>query len=215
MISLIHIFISLADRAFRKKLPVCENFGNPLFSQPSSPPKSLWQEQRSEEHTSELQSRGHLVFRLLLNKNTDDQLFQARNQVASSEALPHVSSEARIRNHAENLSPHLLVQTPPTPLPTPFPTRRSSDLSLADRAFRKKLPVCENFGNPLFSQPSSPPKSLWQEQLVLIHSEIPASKLIHRNRQNSPLKLLPFVYITLYLFNRVYSSLNQFRTLFH
>src|SRR5690625_6767462 len=78
-------------------------------------------------------------------------------------------------------------------------------ISLADRAFRKKLPVCENFGNPLFSQPSSPPKSLWQEQLVLIHSEIPASKLIHRNRQNSPLKLLPFVYITLYLFNRVYS----------
>src|SRR5690625_7169414 len=87
-------------------------------------------------------------------------------------------------------------------------------ISLADCAFRKRLAVCENYSKPLFSQPSSPPKSLWQEQLALILSEMPASKLIQQSRQNSPLKLLPFVYITLYLFNRVYSSLNQGSTRF-
>src|SRR5690625_5958041 len=31
-------------------------------------PRRLWTERRSEEHTTELQSRGHLVCRLLLEK---------------------------------------------------------------------------------------------------------------------------------------------------
>src|SRR5690625_7764744 len=87
-------------------------------------------------------------------------------------------------------------------------------LALAVCAFRKRLPVCQNYSKPLFSQSFSLPKSLWQEQHALILSEMPASKLIQHSRQNSPLKLLPFVYITLYLFNRVYSSLNQGSTRF-
>src|SRR5690625_1755712 len=33
---------------------------------------AIYAETRSEEHTSELQSRGHLVCRLLLEKNNDD-----------------------------------------------------------------------------------------------------------------------------------------------
>src|SRR5207253_5991940 len=37
-------------------------------SPPSRPPSRLPRPQRSEEHTSELQSRGHLVCRLLLEK---------------------------------------------------------------------------------------------------------------------------------------------------
>src|SRR5690625_6052150 len=40
---------------------------------PSSPPQESEQHPRSEEHTSELQSRGHLVCRLLLEKKTQNQ----------------------------------------------------------------------------------------------------------------------------------------------
>src|SRR2546422_6282040 len=43
-------------------------------------------EQRSEEHTSELQSRLHLVCRLLLEKKNATRLRSARTEVAASEA---------------------------------------------------------------------------------------------------------------------------------
>src|SRR5207253_7949316 len=38
-----------------------------------------WRRLRSEEHTSELQSRGHLVCRLLLEKKKKDDLIRVRN----------------------------------------------------------------------------------------------------------------------------------------
>src|SRR5437660_8490252 len=50
---------------------------------------------RSEEHTSELQSRGHLVCRLLLEKKKD----KKTNQV-------HSTSEALERLEGMKLSPH-------------------------------------------------------------------------------------------------------------
>src|SRR5690625_6419676 len=44
--------------------------GEPPGSTPRAvSPSGLWSRGRSEEHTSELQSRGHLVCRLLLEKN--------------------------------------------------------------------------------------------------------------------------------------------------
>src|SRR6266508_1235953 len=42
---------------------------------PTSARTIEWQNARSEEHTSELQSRGHLVCRLLLEKKTHTDLF--------------------------------------------------------------------------------------------------------------------------------------------
>src|SRR3712207_7090313 len=40
-------------------------------SAPTSPTRHRWRRRRSEEHTSELQSRQNLVCRLLLEKNPD------------------------------------------------------------------------------------------------------------------------------------------------
>src|SRR3712207_7717064 len=52
--------------------PAIRSFGNPFFAT-----------DRSEEHTSELQSRQYLVCRLLLEKNTSNQ-FQPLSCMASS-----------------------------------------------------------------------------------------------------------------------------------
>src|SRR5947209_639919 len=66
---------------------------------------------RSEEHTSELQSRQYLVCRLLLEKkNTKDTTRDAR---AASKTFPPVFFP--------------MIRQPPTS--TLFPTRRSSDLA--------------------------------------------------------------------------------------
>src|SRR5207253_3841917 len=44
-----------------------------------TPTPSRWNSSRSEEHTSELQSRGHLVCRLLLEKKKKKNKFLRRN----------------------------------------------------------------------------------------------------------------------------------------
>src|SRR5436305_3522075 len=47
-------------------------------------------ETRSEEHTSELQSRPHLVCRLLLEKKKKNTLFHAIYSVTNSQAMVHM-----------------------------------------------------------------------------------------------------------------------------
>src|SRR5690625_6964433 len=56
---------------------------------------------RSEEHTSELQSRGHLVCRLLLEKKKLHRYTQARNRQASRGRQPREQpSTGRVHEHA-------------------------------------------------------------------------------------------------------------------
>src|SRR5437870_6269572 len=54
-------------------------------------PQSSRPRRRSEEHTSELQSRGHLVCRLLLEKKKPDRVFK-ENPLIGSSAFPFLTS---------------------------------------------------------------------------------------------------------------------------
>src|SRR5256886_2927782 len=51
-----------------------------------------WNKQRSEEHTSELQSQSNLVCRLLLEKKVQDDLFT----VGAELAMAHASEESKV-----------------------------------------------------------------------------------------------------------------------
>src|SRR5258708_15590233 len=61
--------VFLAQRAGHARCVVCHTFNNaPFHLVRLSPGSTTWTEERSEEHTSELQSPDHLVCRLLLEK---------------------------------------------------------------------------------------------------------------------------------------------------
>src|SRR5690625_3591721 len=75
---------------------------------------------RSEEHTSELQSRGHLVCRLLLEKKNKKSKAKHHLILAPAARCPPFFSSS-------------LPSPPPRALHS-FPTRRSSDLKLNGRS---------------------------------------------------------------------------------
>src|SRR5690625_819846 len=79
---------------------------------------------RSEEHTSELQSRGHLVCRLLLEKKKTRLLSNSASTfpVSPSSTIRHPPSPHIL------FCPFLLPSSPHHRTLHSFPTRRSSDL---------------------------------------------------------------------------------------
>src|SRR3712207_7865918 len=71
----------------------CWELGYPrtdhLLSGPSRPPEALvWHPDRSEEHTSELQSRQYLVCRLLLEKKQNNQIYTTPHHNLNQHRLP-------------------------------------------------------------------------------------------------------------------------------
>src|SRR5690625_5882374 len=65
-------------------------------------------DKRSEEHTSELQSRGHLVCRLLLEKNDEDEAGAPVEHVAAGvnqAAVEHVAVQVQLHRIAAPIGP--------------------------------------------------------------------------------------------------------------
>src|SRR5690625_6705236 len=75
---LLFTFSHLAAPAVSKAQTTSGSSGNDIYPLPEERPVlvvGIMEVVRSEEHTSELQSRGHLVCRLLLEKKKKDQKF--------------------------------------------------------------------------------------------------------------------------------------------
>src|SRR5439155_19159463 len=65
------------------------SLGRPLSPRLCLPPGAPFASSRSEEHTSELQSRGHLVCRLLLEKKKKT---DGRSRITDSNSAPFAST---------------------------------------------------------------------------------------------------------------------------
>src|SRR5256884_6296432 len=79
---------------FRSLLPLTKRVPKPLVRVAGRPVMDYVMDTRSEEHTSELQSRLHLVCRLLLEKKKKKTLTSVPPQVLHTKTLAHLTCRA-------------------------------------------------------------------------------------------------------------------------
>src|SRR6266508_3256506 len=91
---------------------ITPRFANPQNRRTSPAPCTRATEVRSEEHTSELQSRGHIVCRLLLEKKNTQRSPPRKTRTSPTSSIRAVSTAARSPSRFFTTNTFYLTQSP-------------------------------------------------------------------------------------------------------